>query len=144
MKVKIDFSIDRFFGVVEQMIFRLVLNGLRNVKQIKQLLWLFSDEVIANALIRLVNKQVLRIDLETQELSLSDAIGAIIEMCNKTTYDIEIPLSLADMMADGHLLISDSNTNDEILSLLLPNIKLSFLAKSLDFSISRRGETDEF
>ena len=55
MTVQIDFALNRRFGVVEQTIFRLVLNGLTNIQQISNLLWIFSDEVIANAIRKLVN-----------------------------------------------------------------------------------------
>lgn len=143
MTVKIDFSLGHRFGVVEQTIFRLVLNGLTNIRQIRNLLWVFSDMVIANALRRLVNQQIIRVDLESQSLSLSDAVAAIIEMCVKTSYDLEMPDSLKEMMTDGHLLITDVNTKEVILAQLLPGIRLGFLVKYLDFSICERGEMNE-
>ncbi|NIK70450.1 hypothetical protein [Paenibacillus sp. BK720] len=143
MTVKIDFSLGRRFGVVEQTIFRLVLNGLTDAKQISDLLWVFSDVVIAKAFRRLVNQQIIRVNIESHKLSLSDAIVAIIEMCVNTSYDLDMPDSLVEMMSDGHLLITDVNTKEAILAQLLPDIKLAFLARSLDFSICERGEMDE-
>jgi uncharacterized membrane protein YraQ (UPF0718 family) len=143
MTVKIDFSLGRRFGVVEQTIFRFVLNGLTDAKQISDLLWVFSDVVIANALRKLVNQQILRADIESRKLLLSDAVVAIIEMCVNTSYDLDMPDSLVEMMSDGHLLIIDVNTKEVILAQLLPDIELAFLARSLDFSLSKRGEMDE-
>jgi uncharacterized membrane protein YraQ (UPF0718 family) len=143
MTVKIDFSLSRRFGVVEQTIFRLVLNGLTDAKQISDLLWVFSDVVIANALRKLVNQQIIRVDIESRKLSLSDAVVAIIEMCVNASNDLDMPDSLVEMMSDGFLLITDVNTKKAILAQLLPNIKLAFLARSLDFSLCKRGEMDE-
>jgi hypothetical protein len=143
MKVKIDFIIGRRFGVVEQTIFRLVLNGLTNTRQISNLLWIFSDEVIANALRRLVNQQILKADAGSQTLSISDAVTAIIETCLTNSYVLNMPESLADVMLDKCLLITDIDTKEAVLAQLLPNIKLGFSAKALDFIISERGETDE-
>lgn len=143
MTVKIDFSLSRRFGVVEHTIFRLVLNGLTDAKQISVLMWVFSDVVIANALRRLVNQQIIRVDIESRKLALSDAVIAIIERCLQNSYTLNIPDSLMDMMADGKLLITDVNTKEVILAQLLPDIKLNFLAKSMDFSICERGAMDE-
>jgi len=143
MTVKIDFALGFRFGIVEKTIFRLVLNGLTDTRQISNLLWLFSDDVIANALRRLVNLQIVRVDLVSQTLSLSDAVAAIIETCLNNSCELDIPESLADRMIDGCLLITDDNTKKAVLAHLLPNIKLDFLAKVLDVSISERGEISE-
>ena len=143
MTVQIDFTLSRRFGVVEQTIFRLVLNGITNAKYISSLLWVFSDMVIANALRRLVNSQIIKVELESLNLSLSDAVAAIIETCLTNTYELDIPDSLADMMIEGYLLITDGDTKEAILAQLLPEIKLAFLAKVLDFSIYERGEMNE-
>jgi hypothetical protein len=140
MTVQIDFSLSRRFGVVEQTIFRLVLNRMSSASQISNLLWVFSDVVIANALRRLVNQQIICVDVDARKLSLSDAVVAIIETCVNNSYSLHMPDSLVDMMSEGRLLISDINTKEAILAQLLPGIKLGFLAKSLDFSISERGE----
>lgn len=144
MKVKFDFSLGRSFGVIEQTIFRLVLNGITDTQQISDLLWVFSDRVIAIALRKLVNEQILKADINSKTLSLSDSIEAIIEMCIKTTDDLQIPDSLQEMTDDkGCLLIRDVAAKEMILNRLLPEAKLGFLAKSLDFIICRRGEMSE-
>ncbi len=59
MKVKIDFQLNRRFGVVERIIFRLVLNGFSNAREIELALPIFSDAVIANAIRHLVNEQII-------------------------------------------------------------------------------------
>jgi len=143
MKIRFDFTLSRRFGVVERSIFRLVLGGVRNTRQISYLLAVFSDAVIANAMRRLVNQQILRADLEAQTLSVSDAVMSIIETCLNTSYDLDIPASLTDKIVDGHLPITDILVKEAILALLLPNIKLDFLAKALDFSICKWGDVDE-
>ena len=143
MTVQIDFALNRRFGVVEQTIFRLVLNGLTNIQQISNLLWIFSDEVIANAIRKLVNQQVLCADLDARTLSLSEAVLSIIDTCLNNSYDIKIPDTLVNKATDGNLLITDTKVKEAILAQLLPNIKIGFLADSLDFNICERGRNNE-
>ena len=143
MTAQIDFALSRRFGVVEQTIFRLVLNGLTNVQQMNNLLWIFSDEVIANAIRKLVNQQVLCADLDARTLSLSEAVLSIIDTCLNNSYDIKIPDTLVNKATDGNLLITDTKVKEAILAQLLPNIKIGFLANSLDFNIYERGRNNE-
>ena len=143
MTVQIDFALNRRFGVVEQTIFRLVLNGLTNIQQISNLLWIFSDEVIANAIRKLVNQQVLCADLDARTLSLSEAVLSIIDTCLNNSYDIKIADTLVNKATDGNLLITDTKVKEAILAQLLPNIKIGFLADSLDFNICERGRNNE-
>jgi hypothetical protein len=112
MTVQIDFALSRRFGMLEQTIFRLVLNGMRSVQEISNLLWIFSDEVIANAIRRLVNQQLLLADVETRSLTLSESTLAVIETSLNNSYDITIPETLVDTMTDGILLITDSKTKE--------------------------------
>ena len=143
MTVQIDFALNRRFGVVEQTIFRLVLNGLTNIQQISNLLWIFSDEVIANAIRKLVNQQVVCADLDARTLSLSEAVLSLIDTCLNNSYDIKIPDTLVNKATDGNLLITDTKVKEAILAQLLPNIKIGFLADSLDFNICERGRNNE-
>lgn len=142
MTVNLDFSLGFRFGVVEQTIFRLVLNGVTSSRQISELLWVFSDAVLANAIKELVNHQVISADLASQRLSLSDAVVAIIETCLANSYELNMPESLVDRMPDGRLLVTDTKTKEAILAQLLPDTKLGFLAKALDFTLCQRGELD--
>ena len=144
MKVRIDFSLNWRFGVVEQTIFRLILNGLTSARQISNLLWIFSDEVIANAIRKLVNQQIVSAVVDSRTLSLSDAVFAVIETCLNNSYDIIMPETLANTMSDGILFITDDiKTKEAIIAQLLPGIKLGFLANSLDFSICEQSENNE-
>ena len=146
MTVQIDFALSRRFGVVEQTIFRLVLNGITNAQHISSLLWVFSDVVIANALRKLVNEQVIIANVESRILSLSDAVVALIEICTNKSFELEIP--------DRGLLVADNSDYNiqklafeakvAILEKMLPHIKQSFLlslAKCFDFRICAGGES---
>lgn len=144
MRVKFDFTLSQRFGVVERTVFELVLRGLTSAKQISSIMCVFSDEVIARAFQKLVNLQILRADLETQTLALSEPVQALIEKCLDNSYDLEIPDNLINLMVDGRLIINDAKTKSVIIAQLLPEIKLGFLINSLDFSISARGEGDEY
>lgn len=146
MTVKIDFSLGRRFGVVEQTIFRLVLNGLTDAKQISDLLGVFSDVVIANALRKLVNQQIIKVDIESRKLSLSDAVVALVEICAHSSFEIDIPneiLLVADN-SENSIEKTAIETKTAILVELLPKVKRSFLiglAKCLDFRICAGGES---
>ena len=141
MKVKIDFKLNRRFGVVERLIFRLVLNGFTNAREIRLSLPIFSDAVIANAIRSLVNEQILSADVESGSLSLSDAMVAIIAMCNESNSEINIPTAFIELAEQSGILIDDNRIpetimlKDAIVRELLPNIKLDTFRYSLDFII---------
>lgn len=106
MEVKFDFMLNaRRYGVVEQAIFRMVLRGIDSAQAISELLWIFSDYVKATAIQKLVNHQVLRAELRSNRLFLSDGIISIIEACRDCTYAVELPEILLPEMTDGGLLV---------------------------------------
>ena len=108
MKIKIDFKLNRRFGVVERLIFRLVLNGFTNAREIRLSLPIFSDAVIANAIRSLVNEQILSADVESGSLSLSDAMVAIIAMCNESNSEMNIPTAFIELAEQSGILIDDN------------------------------------
>jgi|GEM_PF-1050151 len=156
MQVKIDFQLNRRFGVTERIIFGLVMHGFSNAREIYLSLPVFSDAVIANAIKNLVNQQILSADIETGTLALSEPMVAIIDMCLEKSFDIVVPDSLTkDMSQEGFLLqverwmpkeLEDEviHTKEAILQEMLPNVKLDLYLYSLDFVIKQnRGEADE-
>ena len=150
MKVRIDFQLNRRFGVVERLIFRLVLNGFNNAREIRLSLPIFSDAVIANAVRHLVTEQIVSADVETGTLSLSEALVAIIAMCQKQAFEIDCPSSLEEVLQEEGIEVFDNRISeavalkDAIIQELLPNIKLDSYRYSLDFIILRQGgEIDE-
>ncbi len=146
MKVKIDFQLNRRFGIVERLIFRLVLNGFSNAREIGLALPIFSDAVMANAARHLVNEQIISADVETGTLSLSEAMVAIIAMCQKQSFEIDVPESL-----EGDVIrISDNSIPEAvelkcaIIQALLPEVRLDLYRYSLDFIIfPARGASNE-
>lgn len=141
MKAKVDFQLNRRFGVVERIVFRLVLYGFCNVREIRFSLPIFSDAVLANAVRHLVNEQILTADVETGTLSLSEALVAIIAMCQKQSLDIDIPSDLEDEMTKEGIGVFNNSIpeavelKDAILQELLPNVRLDAYRYSLDFII---------
>ena len=146
MKAKIDFALSRRMGVVSQAIFRLVLCGISDIKVIADLLRIYSDEVLANAIRNLINKQLLIVDVEMDSIWLSDPIIALIQRCHDNEFNIELPESIMADMDGNRLIISgDDGSLEEwesyqdikrgMLSLLLPGATIGFLAKTLDFII---------
>ena len=150
MRIRIDFQLNRQFGVVENIIFRLALNGFMNSKEIAKSLPLFSDSVIANGIKQLVNRQILAADIETSKLSLSEPLVAIIDMCIENTYEIDVPSELEDYIKGDGLMISGIEDEEShylkqaVLLELLPGIKLDMYMDSIDFVLSEaRGDQYE-
>lgn len=151
MKVRIDFQLNRQFGIIERIIFRLVLNGFTDVREIADALPVFSDAVIANGIKTLVNRQILSTKTEASRLSLAEPIVAIIEMCLKKNFEINVPIEIQGELQERGLLISSSVIEDTddfkktILYELLPGIRLDMYMDSLDFVLrkEKRGGQDE-
>ena len=150
MKVKIDFQLNRQFGVVENIIFRLILNGFTDSREIAMALPLFSNSVIANGIKHLVNRQILAANIEASKLYLSEPLVAIIDMCLENTYEIDVPAELEGYIKEDGLLISDISDEEShslkqaALSELLPGIRLDMYVDSIDFVLcEERGDQHE-
>ena len=81
MRVVIDYKLANYYGVVERIIFRFLLHGIKDAQEISKALPIFSDSVIANGLKNLTNNQIIKIDTETGMLSISDPLIALIKKC---------------------------------------------------------------
>lgn len=150
MKVKIDFQLNRQFGVVENIIFRLILNGFTDSREITKALPLFSDSVIANGIKPLVNRQILAADIEASKLYLSEPLVAIIDMCLENTYEIDVPAELESYIKGDGLMISGISDEEShslkqaVLFELLPGIRLDMYVDSIDFVLcEERGDQHE-
>lgn len=150
MKVKIDFQLNRQFGVVENIIFRLILNGFTDSREITKVLPLFSDSVIANGIKHLVNRQILAADIEASKLYLSEPLVAIIDMCLENTYEIDVPAELESYIKGDGLMISGISDEEShslkqaVLFELLPGIRLDMYVDSIDFVLcEERGDQHE-
>lgn len=149
MKVKIDFRLNNRLGIVESIIFRLVLNGYANPKELSRLLPLFSDSVLANGIKNLVNRQILSVHIEREELSISEPLVAIINMCLEKSFDIMEDSNLKRMISGEGLIISDAFSKDAydvkqtILHELVPGVKLDMYADSIDFVVFEENEQYE-
>lgn len=150
MKVKIDFQLNRQFGVVENIIFRLILNGFTDSREIARALPLFSDSVIANGIKHLVNRQILAADIEASKLYLSEPLVAIIDMCLENTYEIDVPAELEGYIKGDGMMISGISDEEShslkqvVLFELLPGIRLDMYVDSIDFVLyEERGDQYE-
>ncbi len=149
MQIKIDFRLNSSFGVVERIIFRLVLNGFTDVKEIVSSLPVFSDVVIANAIKHLVNRQLLKADFTQGKLSISEPIKAIIDTCVSATFSAEIPENMKEeFKKDGVIIgnfrnIESNRLKLAVLNELLPGVNLDLYVSSLDFIMVEAKEKDE-
>lgn len=146
MKVKIDFILNDNIDIVGQTIFHLVLNGICNSYAISDLLRIYSDEVIANSIRKLVNGQILSADINKHELQLSSPVVALIGKCLDHIYDIDLPPALQEYLYDSKMILDEMSDNEgyrkqhqqikqEIIRELLPDIDMKFLLNYIDFGI---------
>lgn len=142
MKLHIDFSLNKGFGVVERTIFRLVLNGYADVREIGEALTLFSSSVIANGVRHLVNRQILAVNMASGKLRLAEPLIALASVCLDSDVEIDVPEDLAAYILKGGVLI-DSGTSKEsqqlkvaLLEHLLPDVNLGLYTDSLAFSLT--------
>lgn len=147
MRVRIDFQLNRQFGIVENVIFRFVLNGFTDSNEIAKALPLFSDSVIANGIKHLVNRQILTANIEAGSLYLSEPLVAIIDMCIENTFEIDVPAELKSYIAGDGLMISSiadeesHSLKQAVLFELLPGVRLDMYVDSLDFVLcEERGD----
>ena len=148
MRVKIDFALNHNLGAVSQAVFRLVLCGVYDVKTIADLLRIYSNEVLATAIRKLVNIQMLTADLNGGILRLSDPTMALIKRCHDTEFDIDLPDNIIRYM-DGNRIVLHDDSGDQamrenyhsiksgIISILLPGAKVGFLANFIDIIITK-------
>lgn len=139
MNINIDFSLNRRFGVVDNLVFRLVLNGMSDAETICNMLWPFSDQVCANSIMKLVNCQLLVADVERRQLRVSPAVTALAEACRISSFDVVLPEVLLAQMQDGVLLIDNLRIKEAVFQELVPQVRLDFLAKMLEFWIREGG-----
>ena len=143
MKINIDFSLSGRFDVVEQTIFRLVIGGVKDVRTIVALLSIYSDEVIANAIRKLVNYQILSANIEARTSSVSEVLLALMEKCIQQSGQLELSIETGIPSDQNKVFITDEVCKRQILNALLPEINTGFLAKSLDFVIYEEGGQNE-
>lgn len=150
MRIRIDFQLNRQFGVVENIIFRLILNGFTDSREITKALPLFSDSVIANGIKHLVNRQILAADIEASKLYLSEPLVAIIDMCLENAYEIDVSAELESYIKGDGLMISGISDEEShslkqaVLFELLPGIRLDMYVDSIDFVLcEERGDQHE-
>ena len=141
MQVKFDFLLSKKFSSIEKTIFRLILNGIFNISELRRLLWVLSDEVIAGAIRNLVNQQILSVDLSLGVIRLSEPVAALVQKCYSNEYSVQLPEFLTPD-EDSVVCIDGMDVRDikiAILNTLLPDIDLNFLISSIDFFIKKGG-----
>lgn len=138
MRIKFDFQLSHHFGVVERILFNLVLNGFTDVQEIREAIPIFSDVVLANGMKHLVNKQILNIGIDNNRLSISEPILAIICSCIENTFDIEVEENIKELITvegvsldsvGGHV---SKEMKISILNTLVPNVNLHLYRNSID------------
>ena len=145
MEIRIDFQLNKRFGVIERTIFRLVLNGFKDAAEISNSLPIFSDTVIANGIRNLVNSQIITANTDSSILNLSDPIIAIIDICHSNRYTVTVSPELEKQICETGIVFSDdriketAGVKEAILQYVLPNVRIDKFvrqyARTLDFII---------
>lgn len=143
MKLKYDFVLSHRFGVLEKLIYRMVINGVSSVEVITSLLPIFSEEVIALSIRKLVNAQMLTADIGTKTVSLSDVSLLLIDACAGKEFDVDVSDEFNKELSEANIVtIDDPKVTAVILKNMLPDVRTSFLSGKLDFVVLR-GESNE-
>lgn len=149
MKLHVDISLSKGFGVVERAVFRLVLNGYTDASEIAVALSLFSRPVVANAMRHLVNRQILTIDVASGQLGIAEPFLALMNMCLEEDIYLEVPDELRMAIKQGGVLL-DSGASREthyvkselrqlkasLLENMVPGVSLWHYVDSLDFTFT--------
>lgn len=135
MKIKIDFCLSKNrFSSFEKMLFKLLLKNVYSLKHLRELLFIFSNEVIANGIQNLVNNQIIFLDRNTKTLSLSESVYVLIEACKGRSYMLNLPEeNKKEVLKMGYSIISHKKAKREIMKSIIANVDLSFLVESIDF-----------
>lgn len=150
MKIKVDFQLSNQFNCLEQLIFKFVINGFVDIKQMVEILPLFSDVVIANGIKHLVNQQILLAKKEIGELTVSSPLHAIITKCHDKAFELKMPDEFASFLNNGNSILLDNYDRNSfvlkkaILSELIPEVSLGMYINSIDFVLySKKGISNE-
>lgn len=145
MKIKIDFQLSNQFNCLEKIIFRFVLKGFRNIKNMVEILPLCSDVVIAKSIKHLVNQQILEVKKERAELVLSASLLAIMKKCYDNTYNLHISKTITNILInDNCIIINDWKTKESIISEILPGVSLGLDFRAIDLILySKKGMNNE-
>lgn len=134
MKVKIRFALNNSWSALEGTIFRLALGGINEMSTIRLLLGIFSDDVIAKAVMHLVNSQMLIADADTSRLVPTETTRAIINESENSIIEVNAE-EYNNIMTNGTVTITDYNVIRNILKAMLPAVDLSYLSKELNVLI---------
>lgn len=145
MKIKIDFQLSNQFNCLEKIIFRFVLKGFRNIKNIVDILPLCSDVVIAKGIKHLVNQQILEVKKERAELAPSASLLAIMKKCYDNTFNLHIPDTIFSILInDTCMIVNDFKIKESIISEILPGVSLGLDFRSIDLILySKKGINNE-
>ena len=143
MKLRYDFVLSHRFGVLEKLIYRMVINGISSVESISTLLPIFSEEVIALSIRKLVNAQLLTVDIGMKTIFLSDVSLLLIDACAEKEFDVDVSDKFNKKLSEADSIVIDApKVTAVILKNLLPDVRTSFLSGMLDFFVLR-GESNE-
>ena len=139
MAFRIDVDLSNRFGVVEKTIFRLVLNGFTNAKDIADALTIFSNAVVGNGIKNLVNSQMLSVDFKDNSLSVAEPLVALLDKCNDKWFSADIPDDLLNTTEDGVIPILNNQLGyrikETLISELIPEINVDYYASYLNVYI---------
>ena len=103
--------------------------------------------MIANAIKKLVNYQILRANMESRTLALSETMLALMSQCIEQSHTLTLSEDFEFSNSLSTLDIFEENVKyqvkHQLLSILLPGVNIGFLVKSLEFTIYQRGDQDE-
>jgi hypothetical protein len=164
MKVNIKFTLnEKYFDIIEQAIFKLVLNGCTKVALINKYLYIFDKNILAQAISNLVNKQILIVNIIEKTILPSSPIQALYDLTKDSLFNLKKTRKTSDLLEayDGkidiksikhflpknkyHLHSLNQNISKYILDYLIPEIDLTYYVNFITFTIldAEHGEKHE-
>lgn len=136
--ITIDFKLNRRYTPVEEAAFRLVGLGCTSLGEMVDILYLFSEEIIAKAIEHLVNDQLLSIDLSSGSLSYTPLVEKLFHSCSQ-----QATIVFPEEVKGGEFVVNHPLLVSQVLEELdKEDDSLKQLSRSITF-ILRRGLHEE-
>jgi hypothetical protein len=151
MKIKIRAGINmKKFNAIEQTIFAVVMDGCASIKEIDKMFYVFDKKIVAKAICRLVNSQLVIPNLPQRTLQIAPAVYAVFSQCEKNEFELKKTPAIVQAFSssEGTVLFKSREENkaltNYLLELLFPKINISYYADYLIFTLHDiKGQPDE-
>ncbi|SLK50431.1 Uncharacterised protein [Mycobacteroides abscessus subsp. abscessus] len=130
----LDFKLSPRFGPVEEAIFQLLGHGYTRIHDLFEILYIFSEEVIAKGIEELTNAQLVEVNLLDASIKYSSVINELYKTCSGQVA-FEVPEQEVELM-ENNFEIKNTRLIQEILYQMDTTAEFRQLSKSLQLIIA--------